>query len=491
MTGIADIKIFLKSRLVVSLFFVFLVLIGLWSTITPLFSAPDEPASYIRGAALVRGELIGTDIAPSVTTAYWSTYVDIPQQFGVAQLVPWCFVGKPDIPACSQPLETLTPVEDPRTDMGRYPPVGYLFSGIGSLVGPSDLSVLLGRLVNAAVCALLFALACRNYIAIGRSPIVIMAAISPGVIFASSVISASAIEIAAAICFWASLSVLFQENSRLVRVSTIASGVLLALARPTGPVYLLIAVLLTILASPHRESWKLLVSRNRSVVSAVIFATFIASVWQLTIYSHNLENSYVETTKSPTLLEVADQSLNDLSSKISESVGNFGWLDTPTPNLVVWCFIFFTVLAAFRMWSSMTFNNRLAVTILPLIIYLMMTYLNWNTQKYGGNFGVQGRHLTPLIVGLPILGGSIWKPSKNTVKLFLFAWSISVFVSALIAIRRYSVGVKQFNFFEIFTDPVWQPLLGIVGSLIALVFALLGLSFVVYNTLPKDSEQLS
>ena len=224
MDGITNIKIFLKSRLVASLFFVFLVLIGLWSTITPLFSAPDEPASYIRGAALVRGEFIGTDIAPSVTTAYWSTYVDIPQQFGVAQLVPWCFVGKPDIPACSQPLETLTPVEDPRTDMGRYPPVGYLFSGIGSLVGPSDLSVLLGRLVNAAVCALLFALACRNYIAIGRSPIVIMAAISPGVIFASSVISASAIEIAAAVCFWASLSVLFQENSRLVRISTIASG---------------------------------------------------------------------------------------------------------------------------------------------------------------------------------------------------------------------------------------------------------------------------
>ena len=483
------IKSLINSRLLGSLFLVFFVLIGLWSTLTPLFSAPDEPASYIRGAALVRGEFIGTDIAPSETTSYWSTYVDIPQQFGVAQLVPWCFVGKPDVPACSQPLEILTPVEDPRTDMGRYPPTGYLFSGIGSLVGPSDFSVLLGRLINAAVCALLFALACRNYIVIGRSPIVILAAITPGVIFASSVISASAIEISAAICLWASLSAWLKVDSKLIHFSTIASGVLLAIARPTGPIYLLIALLLTMLASPLSETWKSFALRSRIAALAIGTATLLAAAWQFLIYSHNLGNSYVKETQLPTLLEVADQSLNDLSRKVGESIGNFGWLDTPAPNIVVWCIIFLTTLTAFRTWNFMTTNNKLALLTLPMIIFLMMTYLNWNTQKYGGNFGVQGRHLTPLIVGLPILGGSLWKPRKSTLKLFLCAWSSSVFVSAVIAMRRYSVGIKQFNFFEMFSDPIWQPMLGIVGSMVALTLALLALSVVVYNISTKEIVQ--
>ena len=148
-------KLWTQSHQLVSLFISFFLLIAVWSTLTPLFAAPDEPASYVRGAALVRGEFVGIDIAASQTTSYWSTYVDIPQQFGVAQLVPWCFVGKPDTPACSLPLETLTPVEEPRTDMGRYPPVGYFASGLGSLVGPTDFSARLGRLINAAVCAFL------------------------------------------------------------------------------------------------------------------------------------------------------------------------------------------------------------------------------------------------------------------------------------------------------------------------------------------------
>ena len=192
-------KIWIQSHTFASLFLGFFLLIAVWSTLTPLFSGPDEPASYIRGAALVRGKLIGTDIAPSETTAYWSTYVDIPEQFGVAQLVPWCFVGKPDTPACSLPLETLTPVENARTDMGRYPPAGYFFSGIGSLIGATDQSVYLSRLINALVSSIFFAVAFKTWLSVHRSPLTILAAITPGTIFSSSVISASALEIASAI----------------------------------------------------------------------------------------------------------------------------------------------------------------------------------------------------------------------------------------------------------------------------------------------------
>jgi hypothetical protein len=137
----------------------------------------------------------------------------------------------------------------------------------------------------------------------------------------------------------------------------------------------------------------------------------------------------------------------------------------------------------------MTFRHRTAISVLPLITFSMMVYLNWSTQKYGGNFGVQGRHLTPLIVGIPILGGLNWSPSVSTKKLFLVTWSGCIFVSGLIALRRYSVGVKQFNFFEMFSKPVWTPPLGIAGSIFALAIALLALSMTIFLTANKEVEQ--
>lgn len=483
-----NLKLWTQSHQLVSLFISFFVLIAVWSTLTPLFSGPDEPASYIRGAALVRGEMIGTDIAPSETTSYWSTYVDIPQQFGVAQLVPWCFVGKPETPACSLPLETLTPVEEPRTDMGRYPPTGYIFSGIGSLIGPTDNSVYLSRLMNALVAAIFFALACSTWLSIGRSPFAILAAITPGAVFASAVISSSAIEISSAICLWASFSAWIKYDSKLNAYSTIASGVVLALARPTGPIYLLFAILIVLLATPLNESFKSLAKRSHKILLVTGIATLLATAWQFLIYSHNLEKSYVNE-KPPSLLEISDQSLNDLSRKIAESIGNFGWLDTPTPTIVVWSFVVFAVLATLRPWQIMSVRHRVAVSVLPLVIFLLMTYSNWNYQKYLGNYGVQGRHLTPLIAGIPIVGGALWIPSTRTKKLFLSTWSLCFFLSGLVALRRYSVGVKQFNFFEMFSRPVWQPPLGIAGSLIALAAALLVLSTTLYLATDKETAQ--
>ena len=181
--------------------------------------------------------------------------------------------------------------------------------------------------------------------------------------------------------------------------------------------------------------------------------------------------------------------INDLSRKIAESIGNFGWLDTPAPTIVVWSFVVFAVLPALRTWQIISIRHRVAVSVLPLFIYLLMTYLNLNTQKYGGNYGVQGRHLTPLIAGIPIVGGALWMPSTSTKKLFLLIWSLCLFLSGLVALRRYSVGVKQFNFFEMFSRPVWQPPLGIAGTLIALSTALLVLSTTFYLVTDEETAQ--
>ena len=167
----------------------FLSLCVAWMSVLPLFAGPDEPANFIKSAAVVRGEIVGSPIDASATTSFWSTYVNIDSRFGTAQQVPWCFVGQPQVPACDKPLSTLTAVEESRTDMGRYPALGFLPAGIGTLVGPSDTGARAARLTAALVCCAMLAAAAELLRRRGRSIAPLLVAVSPGVLFLSSVSS--------------------------------------------------------------------------------------------------------------------------------------------------------------------------------------------------------------------------------------------------------------------------------------------------------------
>ena len=480
----------IKSRPLVSLTLTFFLIFGVWSQLTPLFAAPDEPASYVRGAALVRGKFVGIDIAASQTTSYWSTYVDIPQQFGVAQLVPWCFVGKPDTPACSQPLEKLTPVEQPRTDMGRYPPVGYLASGLGSLVGATDFSVRLGRLINAAVCAFLIALGCVNILSNRRSMIAVLAAVTPGVIFFSSVISSSAIEISASICLWCSFTTLLSTTKilRLTLSSVAISSSLLTLARPIGVVNVAIIVGISLIAQANfKESIARIISSRRIILTMAISLLAMAA-WYLKIYSYHLGERVVLDPSNPTFRQIVEQSLSDTSLKVGESIGNFGWLDTPTPTFVIWFFTALYAVIISRNWHQVSKSNRYAVVCLALIIPLLMIFINQNTQNLLRTYGVQGRYLTPLLAGIPIVVGSVWSPREKSGRIIIYAWAIAIFATAINVMRRYSVGIKPQNFFEMFSNPGWQPPLGVLGTMLALAAALTVFCSVFYTIATSNLE---
>ena len=480
----------IKSRPLISLTLAFFLVIGVWSQLTPLFAAPDEPAGYIRGAALVRGKFVGIDIAASQTTSYWSTYVDIPQQFGVAQLVPWCFVGKPDTPACSQPLEKLTPVEQPRTDMGRYPPIGYFASGLGSLVGATDFSVRLGRLINAALCAFLIALGCVNISSNRRSIIVVLAAVTPGVIFFSSVISSSAIEISASICLWCSFTTLLSATKilRFTLSSVAISSSLLTLARPIGVVNVAIIVGVSLIAqADFKESVARTISSWRVIVTMAISLTLMIA-WYLKIYSHHLAERVVIDPSNPTFRQIVEQSTSDISNKVAESIGNFGWLDTPTPTLVVWFFVALFAVIIAQNWPNVSSSNQIAIIFLTIAIPALMIFVNRNTQNLLRTYGVQGRYLTPLIAGIPIVIGTMWAPQRKGLKIVISCWSIAIFMTAVNVIRRYSVGIKPQNFFEMFSNPVWQPPLGVLGTMLALAAALTVFSSIFYTIATSDLE---
>ena len=471
----ARLRLLIKSRPLISLTLAFFLVIGVWSQLTPLFAAPDEPASYIRGAALVRGELVGTDIAASQSTSYWSTYVDIPQQFGVAQLVPWCFVGKPETPACSLPLETLTPVEQPRTDMGRYPPVGYFASGLGSLVGATDFSVRLGRLINAAFCAFLISLGCVNILSNRRSIIVVLAAVTPGVIFFSSVISSSAIEISASICLWCSITTLLSSTkiSFLTFNSVAISSSLLTLARPIGIVNVAIIVGISLITHSNlKESIARIISSWR-IIFATIISLLAMVAWYSKIYSYHLGERVVTDPSNPTFRQIIEQSLNDTSAKIGESIGNFGWLDSPMPRGALVIFTFVSLILLGRGLLSMTRREIIALLVLAAVTVLLVVAQDLNYYALLRNFGSQGRHIVPLLVGLPIIaaGSFAWKRNWEVAAVGL--WGLVMVWAGLGALRRYTVGINGDNAMDMFTDRAWNPVLGFWPTVMMLIFSTL------------------
>ena len=142
--------------LIASLF----VLVVSWSLSMPLFSGPDEPANFVRSAAVVRGEFVGADAGVSLEKSYWTTTVNIDPQFGAANNIPWCFAPFSERPGCGSRLENTQVTDIPAwTNMGRYPIVSFFISGIGTVFGAQDLSVRAARLMMSLACALLLALA--------------------------------------------------------------------------------------------------------------------------------------------------------------------------------------------------------------------------------------------------------------------------------------------------------------------------------------------
>ncbi|TRZ83793.1 MAG: DUF2142 domain-containing protein, partial [Actinobacteria bacterium] len=254
-----------------------------------------------------------------------------------------------------------------------------------------------------------------------RSIIVVFAAVTPGVIFFSSVISSSAIKISAAICLWGSMAALLGNSQKpLQAANSVAMSVaLLVLARPSGLVILAIIVGISLIAQHNlRESLARIISSWR-IILATIISLIVMALWYLRIYSHHLGERVVIDPSNPTFRQIVEQSMSDISNKVAESIGNFGWLDTPTPTFVVWFFVALFAVIIAQSWNQVSKATRYAAVCLALLIPFIMIFINRNTQNLLRTHGVQGRYLTPLIAGIPIVIGTMWAPQRKGLKLVI------------------------------------------------------------------------
>ncbi|MEO8163192.1 MAG: DUF2142 domain-containing protein, partial [Ilumatobacteraceae bacterium] len=303
------------------------------------------------------GSVDQSRVTANLGLSYWSTEVDIDPQFGAAHQVPWCFAPYGERPACNTPIEDqLKTDESAWTNVGRYPPGGFAVSGIGTLAGPNDLAFRLSRAAIAGACASMLALAfiCLKRRSLSTLPMLI--AITPGVIFISSVISPSGLEICAAVALWVSLSSLISdfEGERFESVTVALSGTLLIVARPLGPVLYVAIAAIVVVASARVRHLVNHVRKHRVVYVLHLAALVFMTWWYVFIFNSVVDPQMTAGLPKISLGAQLLHAIGDIPRVIDESIGNYGWLDTATPRPIALVIFAMTISMVVAGWRSLT-----------------------------------------------------------------------------------------------------------------------------------------
>ena len=193
--------------------------------------------------------------------------------------------------------------------------------------------------------------------------------------------------------------------------------------------------------------------------------------WYLTVYDVQSSKSLVaDQVRAPLISRIA-HGLASVPRMFDEGFGDFGWLDTPMPRLALYLLV--GLIAAGMSLGLRGAGSRLLLAIVMVlgIIAGMVVFIDVNYYSLFRLFGVQGRHIAPLMVGAILLATSRLVRNRTHERVFALAWAVIVGWSAWGALRRYSVGIRPDNVFDMVIDPQWQPLLGLWPSLILLMAA--------------------
>jgi hypothetical protein len=114
----------------------------------------------VNDDANVQGLVDDVQLTGRMEYSYWSSHVDIDKQFDGSHEVQRCFVAQATVPACDLRVEDWQPDGGQAlTTMGLYTPVVYLVPGVATLLGASNVSWFLARIISALVAAIILALA--------------------------------------------------------------------------------------------------------------------------------------------------------------------------------------------------------------------------------------------------------------------------------------------------------------------------------------------
>ncbi len=399
----------LSPRWVFWLTFILLFFVtGLWSVAGPLMSALDEPAHTVKAAAVIRGELLADEPADTPGRGL----VQVPELFDQTITLPNCFVFNNEMTAACQPeLSGDLGVEtEALTTAARYNPIFYALVGIPSLFSSSELTLYLMRLVVALLTSLMAALTIRTVTELGRSHWVMLGtvvSITPMVIFLSASVNPQSVEIAGALLVWVGMLAVLREPDKALlgrRLARVTLGAMFfANARGLGPFFLAMVLIAVVLCSPWRNL--LIVVKDRtSWLWIGLSGAAVAFALGWILYAGSLDSTGAVVFPELVGKNVLKQTIDATSDYIRQTIGVFGWQDTPMPY---WTYLIGAAILLFVVFIAMAtgrFVDRLVMLGLAAVVLIFPLVSHYLQARYIGVFW-QGRYILPLAIGVPLLAG--------------------------------------------------------------------------------------
>jgi hypothetical protein len=408
------------------------LLLAAWIGGNPPFAGADEQWHYARAIGVGEGELVGAPARAALggnpLQVAWTNQATraVTMPGGLAPASVGCYIFQPRAPATC--LDGIRP--PPResrfvTPVGTYELLPYLLPAVAMEPASSPRAALvLGRIASALAAGALLLMA---LVLLRDSPLGLVVAVTPMVLFSVSLLNGSGLEIAAAIAFSAALS-------RRSWGAVALSGAVLALSRSAGPLWVVLIGLLF-------AGWKA-PRRTLAIVGVAIVAN---RVWEA-IYGPDLMLGVANARHAigPAFAEWWRASI--------DLVGKFGYLEVHVP---LWtALLWLGLLVALVALAIRADRLRVGAAVLTALVF---PPLFWLVQYRHTGFDLQGRHMLPLLVALPILCGEL-APRNAARRLLPEALAITAlvqFIAWYVNARRSAVGTGGPLFF--LGDAKWSP----------------------------------
>lgn len=440
-------------------FVLLFVAAGSWSLAVPLGSSPDEPAQLIRAASLVRGQLVGQPLPGAGAARGSVVVVQVPEVFAALANDVSCFNVDPWKPAgCQLPLGGSTVSQPVETYVGRYPPLYYALVGLPTLAMVSVKGIYAARLVSAALSAAMLALAvvsvrrCRGRPLFGAG---LSLAVTPMVFYLAGMLNPSGFEMSAAVAVFAgTLALASLPLERVGPAALSAVGVpalCLMLVRSLAPLWVLAALAVLVVMRPWREVALLL--RRRAVrwwLLAGVVAAGTGLAWDLTAGALRLQPGMALPSHGGEVA-VLHAVMDRMHLIAVSSIGQFGWLDTPSPFGVVTAWTAgFGLLAALALLSAR--RRQVAAVLGTGLAWAAFCFLFVLAMVPSHGLVGQGRDFLGLAAGMPLVAGVCVRPSALPGRLRSLAGAARYVLPAAAAVcqvadfywvmRRYDVGLR-------------------------------------------------
>lgn len=452
------------------------LLIGAWAIGNPPFAAPDERDHYVRALGVMSGDILG-EPAPEAAGGKTPRQLAWTRQATRSvrvkkELVPPenCYVLDPT--ASAECLLGATAIEASRltTPVGTYQPLPYLLAAPATEAATSAQGAVRAARVPGALLSLFLLVLAAFAMRSTTSLLGLLAAITPMVLFCASSVSGSGPEIAGGVAVSATAVGIAQERSppRWLWAALAISGAILVLSRSPGPVWVVLLLLLPVALIGPRETWTRVREGGATAwasLGVIVIAIAVNRLWE-TLYGPAIS----PVTDSPGYgLQLA---IGQWWRAMPDLVGKFGYLEFALPVWVALAWLLVLMVLGTLAWRASTRRGRVVI-IGTLLIVLGLPLLVFMAVTRQTGFGLQGRHVLPVLVALPILIGALLPAKGRAVAIAAWVAAPALAVLQLAAFwfnaRRSSVGVD--GPFWFLPTSTWAPP---GGWAVALVPAILG-----------------